>query len=744
MVITTALLYTCGGFALLTSFHHLFISLYGERRQEHLNLALSSITMIFYVYAMDMIYSAESAKDVINGNKIQMFCVPVFFIFYARFATFFCKKTPSLFLTVLSIIVGVIPFIRIFYPNLLTYTNIDGIKKVTLIWGEEISQLNAETTNFATFYYLLIFVFAGYIIKLSVDAIRGSNYQKGKALLVTMMIFFITALNDVFVDILNLNWLYLGEYGFISIMLVMSFYLSKDVFMASVLQKKVEENESLFSAILDNAPAVISVKDHSGKYLVVNEEFEKISKHKKNHIVNKTDVEIFDDHVANSFSINDNEVKNKNIPMQFEEAIPHDDGPHLYISNKFPIHNRDGDVYAVGTISTDISDKKNLELKLRQSEKMQAVGLLAGGVAHDFNNQLAGIIGYADMIKESCEDGSPINDFVNNILTAAKRSSELTSQLLAFARKGKYQSKTINVHEIIDETVALLNRSINKKIHIKKVFNSKIPFVQGDSTQLQNVILNLAVNGCDSMNDGGELTISTSSTFLDEKFCKSSSYSITPGMYMQITIEDNGHGIPEEIQNRIFEPFFTTKEPGKGTGMGLSAVYGTVKNHKGAIELESATNKGTRISVYFPENDEPIEEIESNVEDTSLIEGSGEIIVIDDEDIIRKMTSKLLSTLGYNVKDFSNGEDAIEYFKDHYKQVDLIIIDMIMPGMDGKDTFNAITEIDPSVKVLLSSGYSIDGDAQKLIDSGAQGFIQKPYRKVELSRKIAEIFNNSI
>lgn len=743
MNITTFLLYTCGGFAFLTSLHHFFISLNGVKREEHFNIGIVAVAAIFYTYSMEMIYSAETVDQILKANKIQMFCVPLFFIFYGRFASYFCNKTPTLSLSILSIILGVVPFVRMFSEGLLTYINIRGVKKVTLFWGEQISQLDCETTLFASFYYLLIFIFVGYLFMLSVSAIKTSEYRKGKALLATLIIFILCAVNDVLVDTLNLNWMYLGEYGFILIILVISFYLSKDVYRASVLQSKVEESEKLLATILENAPAVISIKDLNGKYLVINDEFEKVFNLDKREIINKTDKELFDDHLARSFHLNMSEVIRKGEPMQFEEVIPKNDGPHLYISNKFPVYNKDGEIYAVGSMSTDISDKRNLEIRLRQSEKMQAVGQLAGGVAHDFNNQLAGIIGYSDMIKEKSENDASIQEYVKYILTAAKRSSELTDQLLAFARKGKYQSVIVNIHEIIDETIALLKRSISKKIELKENFCSKNLKVLGDATQLQNVILNLAVNSCDAMDDGGELIISTELTFLDNKFCKKSSYTIKPGMFIQITVEDDGQGIPQENLNRIFEPFFTTKEPGQGTGMGLSAAYGTIKNHNGAIDIESEINEGTKIIVYLPEaQNEENKSVEKEIPEES-VKGFGEIVVIDDESVIRRMISRILPSLGYNVKDFEKGTEAIEYYRNHYNDIDLVIVDMIMPEMDGKDVFKALYKINPNVKILLSSGFSIEGDAQKLIDMGAQGFIHKPYRKAELSRKVAEILKSS-
>lgn len=742
MELISKILYLSSGFVLLASLHHFFISLNNIDRKEHLSFSISTVPIVFYVFAMDMIYTATTVEEILLANRVQMFCTPIFFIFFSRFATYLCQKTPSLFLTVISVIYGLIPFIRIFSENLLTYKNIRGIKTVTLPWGEHISQLDTDTTLFASLYYLFVLFFLGYLLKLSIETIRTNNYKKGKALFVTLIIFLLTALNDVLLDTLNLNWLYMGEYGFVAIIVVMSFYLSQDVYKAQMLRKKMEQSEKLLSAISENAPAVIHIKDLDGRYIMINGEFEKIFHTDRHDIIGKTDFDVMDEPIAKAYTLNDNEVKKAKKAIQFEEAVPHEDGPHVYISNKFPVYNEDGEVYAVGGISTDISEKRNLEVRLRQSDKMQAVGQLAGGVAHDFNNQLAGIIGYADLIKETCGDDSVIVGYVKSILIAAKRSSELTGQLLAFARKGKYQSAKVNVHEIIEETINLLKRSVSKKIVLKNNFRSKNPFVLGDSTQLQNIILNLAMNSCDAIGDEGELQILTESTFLDESFCKESSYMIKPGMYLQITVEDDGSGIPEDTIGRIFEPFYTTKQPGKGTGMGLSAVYGTVKNHNGAIDVKSETNKGTIFNIYLPEAEKGNDgEVEKNSV-KKVIKGTGRILIVDDESVIRRVVSSTLTSLGYSVVNFEKGKDAIEYFKENSSSVDLVIIDLIMPEMDGKDVFNKLIEIDPKVKTLISSGFSIDGSAQELLDMGAKGFIQKPFRKSEISTMIAEIMNS--
>ena len=382
------------------------------------------------------------------------------------------------------------------------------------------------------------------------------------------------------------------------------------------------------------------------------------------------------------------------------------------------------------------------EERLRHSDKMQAIGELAGGIAHDFNNQLAGIVGYADLLREELKNNLELKNYANNILVSARRASDLISQLLAFARKGKYQSIPVNLHSGIMEVTIMLKHSIDKRINIKNNFNADPPYTLGDPTQIQNALLNLALNARDAMPAGGELLFNTELVKLDEKYCELDEFGIEPGDYIQISISDTGIGMEQKVQKRMFEPFFTTKGPDKGTGMGLAAVYGTIKNHKGTIKVYSEINKGTVIHIFFPLNREDIvigkdEEIEK-----LPVPLSRHIILVDDEDTVCEMAGEMLRKLGYRITICNNGKEAVEFYKKNNSEIDLIILDMIMPVMNGLDTFIKLKNINSDVKVLLSSGFSINEEAQKILQSGARDFIQKPYRRRALSRKIIEILKS--
>ena len=392
-------------------------------------------------------------------------------------------------------------------------------------------------------------------------------------------------------------------------------------------------------------------------------------------------------------------------------------------------------------LQTEIKERKQLEIELKQAEKMEAIGQLAGGIAHDFNNQLAGIMGYADLLRLQLKDDRELLDYAINIIKSARRSADLTAKLLAFARKGKYQIVPIDIHSIVKEVITFLSHSIDKKITIKSYLDAKSAIIEGDPTLLQNALLNLSLNSRDAMPNGGELIFGTKTAQLGKDFCQSISYEMIPGKYLVITVTDSGIGMDRETQKSIFEPFFTTKKLGKGTGMGLAAVYGTIKNHKGAINVYSEIGHGTTFNIYLPVS---VQNLLAETENDSIAEyiGSARILLVDDDEVICKMTSCMLTKLGNNITTRSNGRTALEYYTVNWKNIDLVILDMVMPEMNAMEAFSAMRKINPEIKVILSSGYSLNGDVQKIIDKGVIDFIQKPYIIADLSKKIATVLNN--
>ncbi|OGE81355.1 MAG: hypothetical protein A2Y39_01330 [Candidatus Delongbacteria bacterium GWF2_40_14] len=387
-------------------------------------------------------------------------------------------------------------------------------------------------------------------------------------------------------------------------------------------------------------------------------------------------------------------------------------------------------------------EKRQLESRLYQSEKLQAIGQLAGGIAHDFNNQLTGIIGFADLLRYELCDDQRLAHYVENILTASRHSAYLTNQLLAFARKGKYLSVEVDIHRTIMEVISLLQRSIDKKIKLQQIFKANPSYAIGDPTQLQNALLNLAINARDAMPEGGVLTFETKIVELDEKFCGTKGEKLVPGKYIEISVLDTGTGMSEETQKRIFEPFFTTKECGKGTGMGLAAVYGTVKNHKGVIDVFSKIGEGTTFRVCLPLASPVCGVMEEETAEAVNINKKLRLLLVDDEDIVCAIGKEMLEMGGHSVFVCRNGRDAVEFYKNNWEDTELVILDMVMPQLNGAETFKLLKDINPEAKVLLSSGYSITGEAQKLLDQGANGFIQKPFTSQELAKSIAEIFSD--
>jgi CheY-like chemotaxis protein len=327
--------------------------------------------------------------------------------------------------------------------------------------------------------------------------------------------------------------------------------------------------------------------------------------------------------------------------------------------------------------------------------------------------------------------------YVENIRGIVKRASDLTKQLLAYARKGATVKQPIDIHSLIHEVTSLLHHSIDKKISIASLLTAHNSIVNGDPTQLQNVFLNLGLNARDAMPDGGEIRFETTVTELFEQDCCISGFDVSPGMYVQISVTDNGSGIPADIIGRVFEPFFTTKETGKGTGMGLAAVYGTVRGHHGIVKIISNVGHGTTVLVQLPILKETVENKEDTAPSSIQTVSGISILLADDEAIVRETASEMLKRAGHNVIVCTNGKEALDYFRTH-QTIDLVILDMVMPIMNGLETFRAMKKIRSDVCAVLSSGYTLNDSVQNILDEGVMNFLQKPFRRSELLQVIQD------
>ncbi len=381
-------------------------------------------------------------------------------------------------------------------------------------------------------------------------------------------------------------------------------------------------------------------------------------------------------------------------------------------------------------------ERANLEDMLIQAQKMEAIGTLGGGIAHDFNNLLMGIRGHASLMLADMDANHPLHDNLISIEQYVQAGAELTSQLLAFAMKGKYEVKTTDLNELIVKNVQMFSRT-NKGISISTQYQDNIWPVDVDQGQIDQVLLNLFVNAAQAMSNSGNLFIRTKNVMLDADYVQK--FNVKPGNYIRTSVQDTGIGMDESTIAKIFDPFFTTKEMGRGTGLGLASAYGILRNHGGFIAVASKINEGSTFNFYLPASFKEV--VKEKSFEKTLLKGSETILIIDDEDMIIDVTSRMLKKLGYKFLIAQSGHEALELFAAEKNHIDLVILDMIMPGMGGKDTYEALKKINPDVKILLSSGYSISGEAMELINHGCNGYIQKPFSYAQLSLRMREILD---
>jgi PAS domain S-box-containing protein len=405
---------------------------------------------------------------------------------------------------------------------------------------------------------------------------------------------------------------------------------------------------------------------------------------------------------------------------------------------------RDGETSGIRGFIIDITDRQNaeeerrrLETQFHQAQKLETIGTLAGGIAHDFNNLMTTILGNTSLILYDIDNTNPHYEPLKNIERQIKRGAELTTQLLGYARKGKYHVKPVNLNQIVEENAAAFGRT-RKEITIRWALADDLLAVEADQGQIQQVLLNLFVNAADAMPTGGSLDLKTSNATHRE--IKSKDYHPVPGDYLRLTVSDTGIGMDEKVRQRIFDPFFSTKETGKGTGLGLASVYGIIKNHGGYIEVQSQTGRGSQFSIYLPASADRVTKIVEPA--TEIMTGSGTILIVDDEEMVLDVGARVLQKLGYTVLESSNGFNAVELYKKLRDKIKLVVLDIVMPDMSGGEVYDRLKDINPDVKVLLASGYSIDDQAREIMERGCDGFIQKPFSMKTMSDKISEILSN--
>lgn len=513
-------------------------------------------------------------------------------------------------------------------------------------------------------------------------------------------------------------------------------------------EEEVRRAESFLSTVVDNLPYMIFVKDAQDlRFVRFNKAGEHLLGTPSSAMIGRNDYDLFPSDEARFFEKKDREtLASRQLVDIPEEPIDTPNGKRFLHTKKIPIVDADGQPKYLLGMSEDITEKKleqerqrAFERKLQETQKLESLGVLAGGIAHDFNNLLVSILGNVGLVLVDLDPDSPVREPVEQIKIAAQRAADLTRQMLAYSGKGRFVMQRINLNSVITEITQLLQVSISKNASLRFSLSGNLPPIEGDVTQVRQVLMNLIVNASDAIGDKpGTISITTGMVNADREYLATSFMApeLPDGRYAFVEVSDDGIGMDKETQAKIFDPFFTTKFTGRG--LGLAAVLGIVRGHGGAIRVYSEAGQGSVFRILFPIKDAP-HETNNTPTDQLKAKGNGSVLVIDDEEVVRNVTKRMLSRLGYTPLLAEDGPGGIEEFKSHQVEIVCVLLDMTMPRMSGEETLEHLKTIRPDVRVLLMSGYSEQEASNRFSDKGVSAFMQKPYTPQDLQEKLNQI-----
>lgn len=523
--------------------------------------------------------------------------------------------------------------------------------------------------------------------------------------------------------------------------------VARDITDKKYAEESLKKSEEKYRNILESIEEGYFEIDMKGNFTFFNDSLCKLVRLPKEELIDTNYKEYTDPDTAAKMRETFENVLQTGTPVNIVDyEVARRDGTTLIIAMSISLI-KDEDTQPIGFrgIIRDVSskrkaeqEKRKLEEQLSQVQKMESIGTLAGGIAHDFNNLLMSIQGKISVMLFHMD---PIDENFNKLRDIEgyiKSGADLTRQLLGFARGGKYEVKTTNLNELIVNTSKLFSGT-KKEIKIHKDLENNLMSVDVDPGQISQVLLNLYVNAWQAMPNGGDIYANTENIYLDEKYADV--YQLAKGQYVKISVTDNGVGMNDETKKKIFDPFFTTRDPGRGTGLGLASAYGIIQNHNGSITVYSEEGKGSTFNIYLPVSDNVYNNTNSQNDISEVVKGTETILFVDDEKRVIDSVHEILIELGYTVHLARSGEEAIRIMNDKKEEIDLAIIDMIMPGMDGAELYKKLNTIVPDSKVLLSSGYSKNSHAENVLELGCEGFIQKPFTMQQLSKMIRTILD---
>lgn len=512
--------------------------------------------------------------------------------------------------------------------------------------------------------------------------------------------------------------------------------------------RQLRASEARLQAILDHSPALIYLKDLEGRYLLCNRPFSNLCQRPHGEILGMRGDELFPADHARLYREHDARVLATGRPMEFEEIATGPAGDLTLLVHNFPLLDEEGRIYALCGIATDITGRKAgeeqkliLERQILESQKLESLGVLAGGIAHDFNNILTAILGNATLAAMDLSEDHRAHRQLRQIEHAARRAGDLCAQMLAYAGKAAFVNAPVNLTSLVRDTAALLAVTVGKRAHLELRAADGLPAVMGDVTQLRQVVMNLVINASDAVEGraGGVITLTTFCRDLTAEFFSPAVQApvMRAGRYVGLEVSDNGNGMPPEVLGRIFEPFFTTKFSGRG--LGLAAVLGIIQSHKGALFVESTVGHGTAFRIFLPASTAAARSSSPPFDPTTLqVSLQGTVLLVDDEEAVRQVTSHALSSLGLTALVAPDGQAALQIYQEQAATINLVLLDLTMPGLTGEETLLRLREINPAVRVIIMSGYSEGETMQRCGALGVSGYLAKPFEIAELVDRLKQ------
>jgi PAS domain S-box-containing protein len=739
-----------GSISLYVGCYHLLNYLRQRKHPEDLTFGLLCLSMTLYAAISAGLYSCDTVAEGAEWQRAQFMALAVFTIAFLWFATIYTHQKPTIITYAITTIFVILIIIHAIEQSGLSL-RIDHplIKSVYLpLLKVTIKYYEVELGLFSTLQTFLGLFVSIYIMFLILRYHERGNKREAMPLLVAMAFVFIAAASDSAVAIGLYSFIYLIEYGYTAVILLMAFSLSSTVVKATMIKDALYESEERFRALVETTSDWVWEVDENCEYTYTSPKCRELLGYEPAELVGKTPFDLMPPQDDKQIKTEFRRILLSHKPIEsFENTAVHKNG-HLVIleTSGVPVYEENGTFTGYRGIDRDITyrkaaeDEKNkLQEQLQQAMKMEAVGRLAGGIAHDFNNLLTAIIGNIDLAKLSLDSPDSLSKCLEGIGVASESAASLTRQLLAFSRRQIIEPRVLILNTLVTNLQRMLSRLLGEDVILDTILSEKLGCVKVDPGQFEQVLVNLAVNARDAMPGGGKLLIETSNIDFDEEFHAHHTI-LHPGRFVLLAVSDTGQGMSEEVKQHVFEPFFTTKSMGRGTGLGLATIFGIIKQAGGAIDFYSVEDRGTTFKIYIPRvEDEPDKAISTQEEE--LATGNETVLLVEDDQGVRVPAVMALEHLGYNVLSAPTWTEVFSLAKQYKSSIDLLLTDVVMPGINGRELADRLLAFHPEMKVLFTSGYTENIIVEHGVLESNINFIGKPYSVTAMSRKIRKVLD---